>query len=1232
MAFRFPKNQILSCFRTAQGGMIQSSSSLTHFTFDENVVQRVAPARFSNVRKVIFCLNTGKFGDGTTMGGQLQVAASSLAANPASPTKEEFNLPFSTVLEGSSGDGFDPTNRTLFSRFGPTTTIGEDPVTVSNHEHAQLMQIEFDRFDINDQDFFDYWDSFTGQDEYAAFYPEIEVVSTDASVAFAMRFADWQMTILQAPGPDNATCTDKQGFAGVIDITETTTAFNSVDVYARTTFRYIADDWDNLDSISVVYAGAVSSGTSLEIQVIDITDSNTVLFTDTFTVGAGNHYVARTRDFSASLVDGRVYGTRHRVVGAAGTVSPRGSGYFTVVQSAGFARTPAIFEMSGVACTPNGVDCFVNESDIRSCLFDPLWFEDIEDARILKRKFFAGVYHQNASNNPSMDIRVDPDLLSDDSGRAAPLSVSLAPSFSHTGGPSGSLQQDFVDITANDPLNLAGQRRLQKSYPSGSVWNGAPGDRPGHIGLYYALDIPVTEEVELGPVFDLSEFDAEGCASTAAGLGDNPGVLAITNGSSVPQKFNPTAGRITNLGIEPPYRGETPQVTTQDSAFSPDGGLDLGIYKYRYTLCNSCTGKESDPNPEDITADTSGLVGPAAQVTLSFANVRIPGDPQIDRICIYRTVEGADFPIMAKVGDFDPDVTSVFVDTVADTALDFTNEGLSLLNGIPPCAPVVVEYRNRLFMMGDIPDLSPAGTVNVTQDSDTVLGSTDVEWNRCLIGKFFQIEGDCKAYEISEILPPVAGTSPGIQRLKLTEPYEGPTDTDLRYTICGRPNRVYISEPLEPECWPAANFIDVEPGDGDRIIGAVSNFNTLVICKRNKTYTLTFREQPATEVNVPARVSSDIGCIAPRSFAQIESGSVWLSDRGLALYDGRSVRHIPESDSINTLFVDSDHPRYVRRDRNGRVIGAIGVFYPKREQYLLLLPTVQTSRGANLMLVWDYHLKNVTFYEFCQEFTAMEVAKDDDGNERVYLGDSNGFVWIFDIGDTDGVGFPNATGTVRGTVTSAGVEGGVSFLEDTTASFVRGGIPGLGNLSGVSGLSGFTGTTQMGLAGVCVFTRAAGAEKDEPWTVRTIFTSNGSKLYVTPSWGGDTPSVGDDYMLGAIDMLAEFKPQNLGTDDVLKRNWSQVIVHQPETVASELRVEIIPDLQNVDPEEDTVVDTDGETGKGRIFRMDYSRGRQVKPVGRDIHNFEKIRMSNFAPDEPIRLINHIMRKTPKRGG
>lgn len=1227
MALRYPK--VLSCdtVRGLPGGMNSSSTRTTPGTvlFQNNCAIIVAPSRYSAVRRVEFSLCTGKLGNGTTSTCALKVGVGATANNTASP--EKFSLPFLAVREDTPDYGFSSAFKPLFSADGTVQTVVQTAVSAGERDHAQVLTISFDRFNPLHADFFVAWDAYDDDDDYMVLFPSINIATSDGfPAAVGYRFKSWQCTVVQAPDNPNNSSTDFTAATGCNDALEGTTAFTTPTFGGRHVFHFFQEDWDGLESISVLFYGSRSNSTLLSVRVHDYTAGAT-LFTDTFTLGGGggNFYVARTRNFLADLIDGHVYGVLYQHNMANSTTDPRGNGHFTVIQK-GMTKTATAHTVPGLAFTPS----VVSTTDMAAVAFDPLWYEDFTDAQILKNKMFSAFSHNAAANNPRQVVRLDTNLLSDDSARGSGTAADVSPEHTFTGLPTEARFQ-FTDITANDPINLLGVRRLQKSFLGSSTWLAGVGDFPGEVGLYYALDVPLSETPELGPLFQLGAFNPEGCASTSAGLGDHPGLLVITNGQTIPQHFNPLANNVENNGVPTPFCDEKPSATSQDAGISPENGLGLGIYVYRYTLRNCCTGKESDPNPDDIVVDTSSR-SPAANVTLSFAGVRLPGDEQICEVCIYRTVLGGDFPVMAKVGCFDPDTTVLFVDDVADAALDFINDGLSLLNAPMPCVPVVAEFRNRLFGMGDIPDLSPAGTVSVVLGSDIVTGDNDVEWDRCLEGKFIQVAGDCRSYEIEKVLPPESGLSPPIGRLKLVDEYEGTTDTNLNYIICGRPNRLYISEPLEPECWPAANFLDVEPGDGDKLMGAISNFNRLVICKRNKTYVLTFREQPATEVVVPTRISSDIGCIGPRTFAQIESGSVWLSDRGVVIYDGRSVMHVPESDQMNNLFIDPDNPNYVRRDTNGRVIGAVGVFYPKREQYLLLLPTVKTVRGANLMLVWDIKLKNITLLEFCQEFMSMVVAKDSDGNERVYLGDTNGFIWIYDIGDNDGVGFPNATGTVRGTVTSAGVDAptGASVLDDLTASFLEGGLPELGGLSGIVGLSGAFFANELGLAGVCLFTRAADAALDTPWTVRTVFASTQTRLFITPSWGADTPSPGDDYMLGPIELISLFKPMNYGTDDPLKRDWRQIVTHEIEAVSSSLRIELLPDLINSDPEELTVVSGEPPApGAGRVFDMSQPRGRQVHPVGRLIHNYMGVRMTNFAPEEPIRVLNHALGMTPK---
>lgn len=1235
--------------------VISGTAGGIHVT-EESSRLYVAPACYSEVRKVIFwaAIRHEYTGVSTPVNVRLRVAPSSTSATTRvvdAPTFPQAGIYDVTAGAGSKWTVNRPTAEAAFYDPQNQNTIATTRFTTLNSEGSQLIYQEFDRFDASAADFFDDWDTvaaLSDEDRHIAY--TMGVQRTDGvswintgntnqrnPIVLACGFS-----IVQAPSVNNRTriylpATESFLFTGA--------AIGTTYGGGRASFFiFHEDEWSGEMEARFILRQAPSGSPSgyFESQAFKAdVGATTVTARTTQTFGSsgttGKLWLARANDFFSSIVDGDALAVRSRSLTGSNQTVPHGCIEITL---RGFNVMTSYFGCGHGPTTdaqiPGGTPAGGTRYHNASSLFDPIWFEDMESFRFLSSRVQGGILHlgstitssqQWISLNAQLDANVALSVLNTDITPECATGVNVASKW---------IIHDS-DVTANNLINLAGARKLTEKFTG--TWVGSGNDFPGTMMMAYVINVPNTEVVELGPLFDVGAFVADGCAATSAGLGEPP-LLIISNGASVPKKFNPTAagtdGEVEDAGIPVPFEGETPQAVPSDAAASPEGGLGLGTYRYRYTFRNCCTGKESDPNPEDIVVDTSGQ-SPAASVTFSFAGVRIPADTQICEICLYRTVEGGDFPIMAKVGCFNVDETSIFVDDKSDDALDFTNDGLSILNAPMPCVPIVVDYRNRIFGMGDIPNLAPEGRVSVVQGSNIIYGNGDVQWDRCLEGKFIKVGSDCRAYEISKVLPPEAGTSPPIARLKLVDDYEGATDGNLTYVICGRPNRLYFSEPLEPECWPAANFLDVEPGDGDRLMGAVSNFDRLVICKRHKTYVLTFAENPGLEVIVPTRISSDIGCIAPRSFAQVEDGSVWLADRGLAIFDGRSVRHIEESTMMNAIFVDPDNPNYIRRDRNGRVIEAVGVFYPKKQEYLLLLPSKNSNRGCDMMVVWDTKLRNITLFKFCQEFLSMTVAKDSEGNQRVYLGDTNGFVWLFDIGDTDGAGVPNATGTLRGTVTFAGVDSttGASVLDDDSASFITGGIPGLAGLSGAAGFSGALGGGDVGLAGVCLYTRRRGADYEDPWTQRTIYAATSTRLYVTPQWGPDTPfdSTGEiefEYMIGPIEMDWIFKPQNYGTDDMSKRDWRQIIVHAVEDFSSKLRVDLLPDFSMADPEDGTVVDPDtGETREGRTFLMDNSRGRQVRPVGRNIHFFMGVRMRNFAPEEPIRIINHLLCVEPR---
>jgi hypothetical protein len=816
-----------------------------------------APARYSQVRKVIFTLATGRFGTGTTSNIALGIARASSTTPLA--TLETKSVPASTIIKGAAS-GPQPTQRIAYTKQGPTVT-GVTNVTVGGAEtraengQVFIIQIEFDRFEADSAEFFADWDTAAaaGADVYIPFYPIIKQVSSDSAVAHSYRFKSFNCVVVQAPTLSNKSCVEYGAYIGLIDIAIAKTAYEAlVTSQARFSWTYNADDWDGISGVHACVAGSSSGSTSVTVKVAYMATASTAVtvFEEVFLTSAA-FFFARTQDFKAQLVDGRIYFVDIKF-NAGPTLRPHPSGYFEVIQQ-GFTKTVCKHQANLVknetTSSPAGTPIVVDTTNSGASLFDPQWYQGFVSfpEKILRRRIIGALTASTStSNNLIQRLRSDALLQSNDSLRGSATAEDI---FSQTVGgtvAAGVYLTTAVVSEGDDPdlISVLGQRRLQLSIPA-STWNAPVSTFPGSITLYYVLAVPNTEFPEIGDVFPIGAFNPEGCASTSAGLGD-PGVLVITNGSTIPKKFVPYSGLIEDAGVPLPFEDEVPSTVVHDSASSPDGGLGIGVYKYRYTLRNCCTGKESDPNPDDIVVDTTGA-SPAASVDLQFAGVRIPGDEQICEICIYRTVLGGDFPVMAKVGCLDvDDPTGIFTDGVSDSALDFINDGLSLLNAPMPCVPVVVEFRNRLFAMGDIPQLSPAGTVSVVAGSEYVTGDADVVWDRCLEGKFIQLEGDCRPYEIDRVLPPEVGTSPPIARLKLIEPYEGSTRSGVLYTVCGHPNRLYISEPLEPECWPVSNFIDIEPGDGDRLMGGASNFDRLVICKRRMTAMETNESTSAT--------------------------------------------------------------------------------------------------------------------------------------------------------------------------------------------------------------------------------------------------------------------------------------------------------------------------------------------------------------------------------------------------
>lgn len=104
----------------------------------------------------------------------------------------------------------------------------------------------------------------------------------------------------------------------------------------------------------------------------------------------------------------------------------------------------------------------------------------------------------------------------------------------------------------------------------------------------------------------------------------------------------------------------------------------------------------------------------------------------------------------------------------------------------------------------------------------------------------------------------------------------------------------------DPLNWDADNYVDIEPQDGEIItaIGTVGPY--IVVFKPRNTYVIT---DPVT--GAWRQLSDTIGCIANRSVAQTDRGTIFVDEGvGACVTDGSTVRKLDSGQEANTGPVD----------------------------------------------------------------------------------------------------------------------------------------------------------------------------------------------------------------------------------------------------------------------------------------------------------------------------------------
>ena len=204
-------------------------------------------------------------------------------------------------------------------------------------------------------------------------------------------------------------------------------------------------------------------------------------------------------------------------------------------------------------------------------------------------------------------------------------------------------------------------------------------------------------------------------------------------------------------------------------------------------------------------------------------------------------------------------------------------------------------------------------------------------------------------------------------------------------STASQPDTVWYSRLLDYSSWndPETgidNLIDVSVGDNQKLTGIIPARDSLLIFKERSIYIL---RGYLPEEWVLDRITDDLGCIAPKSIAKLDSTVIWLSHRGVYMDDGASFRRI--GGPVDRWIKDN-----LTLDQQAQAVGIIAGVH-----YLLHFP--QSPFGP-VVLVWNGRLDN--WVQWTLPFSLSALAAKS-GTDEWVAGSTTGLIYLGDSGGSD---------------------------------------------------------------------------------------------------------------------------------------------------------------------------------------------------------------------------------------
>lgn len=199
------------------------------------------------------------------------------------------------------------------------------------------------------------------------------------------------------------------------------------------------------------------------------------------------------------------------------------------------------------------------------------------------------------------------------------------------------------------------------------------------------------------------------------------------------------------------------------------------------------------------------------------------------------------------------------------------------------------------------------------------------------------------------------------------------------------PNRIYYSDIGDVTTWNADNYYQIGNDARDSISRIINFGGYLYVVKKRSVW----RVRATGDTSIPfnfERTYATEGCVAPGSLQEIENVLIYLSNKGIVMFDGNRSEVISYRIQPN---IDAFDQAVILKAQSG--------VYRELNQYWL---SIENDSTADRVIVFDYYHNAFLLHNGINASALLSIRNTSE--EEVFVtGDADGYVYLQDEGLND---------------------------------------------------------------------------------------------------------------------------------------------------------------------------------------------------------------------------------------